>query len=317
MSRKQEELMVSGSQGGPGVEAYRRAERAFWDRYGLQPAERFIELESPSVTLRVVEAGSGDPVLFVGGTAGTGPYWAPLVAELSGFRCLMVDRPGFGLSGPIDYTEHAYGEVTADILSGVLEVLGIERTHVAGASIGDVWALRLAQRHPSRVDRVILFGGGPLVPEIPVPTIIRLIASPIGALMVRGQEKPKRVRSILRRSGHGASLDAGRIPEEYVDWRGALSRFTRTMPNERDMVRALVRGKAFRPGLVFEDDELAGIGHPVLMVYGSEDPVGWVEIWRRFAGRLPQGELHLVDGGGHFPWYDDPPGVGRRVREFL
>lgn len=76
-------------------------------------------------------------------------------------------------------------------------------------------------------------------------------------------------------------------------------------------------GKRFRPGLVFEDDQLARMDRPVLMVYGSRDPVGSVEIWRRFVARLPEGELHLVEGGGHFPWYDDPAGVGRRVADFL
>lgn len=36
-----------------------------------------------SVRLRVLEAGSGEPVLLV---HGTGPYWAPLVRERPGFE---------------------------------------------------------------------------------------------------------------------------------------------------------------------------------------------------------------------------------------
>jgi hypothetical protein len=31
-------------------------------------------------------------VLFVPGTAGTGPYWGSLVRALDGFRCLLLDR---------------------------------------------------------------------------------------------------------------------------------------------------------------------------------------------------------------------------------
>ena len=54
------------------IERYRRAERALWEHYGLAPTERFIDLESPRVRLRVLEVGSGEPVLFVPGTAGTG-----------------------------------------------------------------------------------------------------------------------------------------------------------------------------------------------------------------------------------------------------
>jgi hypothetical protein len=44
--------------------------------------------------------------------------------------------------------------------------------------------------------------------------------------MVRLPDKPARVRSILRQSGHGVSLDAGRIPDEFVDWRVAVGRET-------------------------------------------------------------------------------------------
>ena len=52
------------------VERYRRAERAFWDSYGLAAAERFVEVGSPPARLRVQELGSGAPVLFVNGTGG-------------------------------------------------------------------------------------------------------------------------------------------------------------------------------------------------------------------------------------------------------
>jgi hypothetical protein len=49
-------------------------------------------------------------------------------------------------------------------------------------------------------------GGGPIVPDVGVPGFIRLLASPAGALMVRVPDTPGRLRSILRQSGHGASL---------------------------------------------------------------------------------------------------------------
>ena len=41
-----------------GLERYRKAERTLWGRYGLEPMERFIELDAPVVRLRVLEIGS-------------------------------------------------------------------------------------------------------------------------------------------------------------------------------------------------------------------------------------------------------------------
>jgi hypothetical protein len=48
------------------------------------------------------------------------------------------------------------------------------------------------------------------------------------------------------------------------------------------MVRRVVGRGGYEPGFVLEDAEMATIGQPTLMVYGSADPVGSVDIWRRF-----------------------------------
>src|SRR5215213_4110426 len=240
------------------AERYRAAERKLWDHYGLRATERFVELRSPAVRLRVVEVGSGPPVVFVPGTGGTGPYWGALVRELPGCHCVMLDRPGWGLSSPINYTAAGYAHTAADVLSGVLDALELERVAVVGASIGDVWALRLAARHPERVASVALLGGGPIVAEASTPAIIRLIASPLGAIVVRLPANAGRLRGMLRQVGHGQSLDAGRIPNEYIDWRLAFEHETDSMRNERAMVRAIVSVRSgLRRGLPFEKSELA------------------------------------------------------------
>jgi pimeloyl-ACP methyl ester carboxylesterase len=305
---------IAAPQAGAPEQRYRRAERALWEHHGIEPAERFVD--AYGARLRVLEVGTGEPVLFVHGTGGPGT-WPSLVAELSGYRCLLLDRPGWGLSAPLDYSRHEYSRLVADLLSEVLGALGLDRAHVVGSSIGNNWALRLAERHPDRVGRVVMLGGGPLVDDVAPPVFIRLLASPLGRVIAALPQRPKMARAQLRGIGHGASLDAGRIPDVFFDWREALTRHTRSMPSERAMVRALVRGRSFRPGLTFGDADLAGIRAPALLVYGTEDPVGTIETWRRFTAALPRGELQLVDGAGHAPWFDDPGRVARELRRFL
>jgi hypothetical protein len=109
------------------IERYRETERAFWDHYGLEPTERFIDLDSPAVRLRGLEAGSGEPLLFVHGTAGGGPVRAALIRELN-------------------FSTRDYKGLAADVLRGVLDALGLDRAHVVGNSIGVVSALALAAR---------------------------------------------------------------------------------------------------------------------------------------------------------------------------
>jgi 2-hydroxy-6-oxonona-2,4-dienedioate hydrolase len=297
------------------IARYRAAETELWSRYGIHTTEHEIALDVPSVRIRVVEAGRGAPILFVPGTGGTGPYWAPLIKGLKTFRCLMVDRPGWGLSSPIQWQASTYGVTTAALLRGVLDRFALDRADVIGASIGNVWALRLAQHEPERVGRVVMLGGFPIA-EVPVPRFIRLLASPLGGLMVRMPTPPGAQRSQLEAIGHGPSLAAGRLGD-FVAWRTSFVRDTPSMRHERAMVKALIQGPRYRQGVIATNAELAEVRHPVRMVFGSTDPTGSVELWRQFTGRLPQGELEVLDGAGHMPWWDDEETVTRSIRSFL
>jgi len=310
-------MTSTASGGSTRAEGYQEAERRLWQHYDLRPAERFLDLAAPVARLRVLEVGSGDPVLFVHGTVGPGG-WASLIGKLPGFRSIVLDRPGWGLSSEVDFSGQDYGTLVAEILRGTLDALELERVHVVGGSIGNVWALRLAALHPSRVDRVVLLGAGPIRSDARVPGIIRLLASPAGAVMVRMPSNRSRLQSILQQSGHAPSLADGRIPEEFIDWRVRVERETDSMRHERDMVCAIVKGKSYRPGLTFADAELAAIRQPVLHIHGTADEtVGSPESWKRVADALPRGELHLVDGAGHMPWFDELDLVAAEVDRFL
>ena len=297
------------------IERYRAAERALWERFELQPTERFVELTEPRCRLRVVEVGSGAPVIFIPGTGGVGPYWAPLIKELAGFRCLLLDRPGWGLSSAIDYRGRNFGDLTAAILAGVMDRLGIRQVDLVGASVGATWALALASRRAASVGRVGLIGGMPWR-EVPIPRFFRILASPLGAVLVRLPLSAKATASQVAAVGHSESLADGRL-DGFVDWRVRLTRDTPSMRHERDMVKAYLGKPSWRPGFVPTDEELARVTQPVRMLFGSNDSTGSPDVWKRFVEALPHGELEVIEGAGHMPWWDAPERVGGSVRAFL
>jgi 2-hydroxy-6-oxonona-2,4-dienedioate hydrolase len=296
---------------------YRAAETRLWRAYGLDPVERHVRVGGSGARIRVQEVGSGEAILSVHGTGGSGAYFAPLLAALPGYRHLIVDRPGWVSSDPVDFCARAYGTIAAEMIRAVLDDASIDRVHLIGASIGDLWALRGALADPARVGRVVLLGGGPISPEIHVPPFIRLLRSPLGRVIVRLPERPGMFRRQLAGMGHGPSLAAGRIPEGFVDWHGVLTRETDWGRNERAMVRCIVDRRGFVDGLVPTMAELARLSAPVLMVVGALDPVGSPSIWQRFVTGLPAAELEVVPDAGHLVWLDDPVAVGRRIDRFL
>ena len=108
----------TGGAATPREERYRRV----WEHDRLQPRERVLELDRPPLRLRVLEVGTGSPVLFLPGSGGAGPGWAPLLAELDGYRCLLLDPPNSGLSSRLEYARRTYGEMIAEVLRGELRL---------------------------------------------------------------------------------------------------------------------------------------------------------------------------------------------------
>ena len=72
---------------GPRFEA---AERRLFDACGMQLASRRVRLADPPLTVRVLEAGDGPPLLLVHGSGMSASTWAPLLPHLSDHR---ADRP--------------------------------------------------------------------------------------------------------------------------------------------------------------------------------------------------------------------------------
>jgi pimeloyl-ACP methyl ester carboxylesterase len=85
---------------------------------------------------------------------------------------------------------------------------------------------RLVQAHPSRVDRLVLLGAGPLTSEVGVPPFIRLLRTPLGRIIARVPENRRMLGRQLAALGHATGGDASRIPEAFIDWHLAMSRET-------------------------------------------------------------------------------------------
>src|SRR4029453_1179858 len=125
------------------------------------------------------------------------------LSPLSGFRCLLFDRPGFALSSPVSYAAGSFGSTIADLQRDLLDALGIPIVDVVGHSIGGLFALRLASYYPTRVRRIVLLGGGPMTGAAGVPPIIRLVASPVGGIVVKLMATRGVTRGMIRANGHG------------------------------------------------------------------------------------------------------------------
>jgi pimeloyl-ACP methyl ester carboxylesterase len=99
--------------------------------------------------------GNGPPVTLIHGVGTWSDDWLDVIDRFGGrFRTLRYDLRSHGRSGkpPGDYAAADF----VDDLAFLLDHVGIEKTHLAGSSLGGLIAQAFALAHPDRVERLAL-----------------------------------------------------------------------------------------------------------------------------------------------------------------
>jgi 2-hydroxy-6-oxonona-2,4-dienedioate hydrolase len=303
---------------------YRAAEQRLWDSVGLAPSERRVHLRNLDVEVRVQEVGEGPPVVLIHGASNGGSSWANLVQGLTGFRCIMVDRPGCGLSNPMPGdagTAHvdAVKRAADLLLADLLDALALPTAHVMGTSFGGFFALRAAAAAPRRVRRVVLFSWSMGVPMDHTALVMRIAGIPgLGQVTGRIPVSRSSAKMMLRQIGLKGAIDSGKFDDMMLDWYVALLQHTPTLRNEiRSTPKIITPIKGLNQALLFTDEELSRISSPVHCFWGEDDPNGGAETAERFVARLPHATLELVADAGHAPWIDEPERASASTRAFL
>ena len=303
---------------------YRIAEGRLWNSFGLQPTERRVHLANLDVTVRVQEIGNGLPIVLIHGASVAGTSWVNLVQGLHGFRCIMLDRPGCGLSDPLPGDAGKAGiesvKRAGDLLiPDLLDALGLPMASVLGTSFGGFFALRAAAAAPERVSRVVLYSWSMGVPIDHTPLVMRFAGIPgIGQMTARLPVSRAGAKMMLRQVGLRGALESGKFNAEMLDWFLALLRFTPTLRNEiRATPKVITPVKGVNQAMLFTDGLLARVTSPTYCFWGEEDPYGGAETAKQFVARLPLCTLELVPHAGHAPWIDEPERATASTQAFL
>jgi pimeloyl-ACP methyl ester carboxylesterase len=290
--------------------AYRTVENRLFDDAGLDVNEASIPLDRLGGEARVLEAGEGDPVLFLSGGPDAGATWAFAAANTRSVRAILLDRPGTGLSPRPSRIPDV--DTVADYVSGltadVLDALDIDRVVIVGCSFGGYSALRSAVALPDRVRGVYLAGCPAFVPGWTAPRFFTMLRTPLVGRMVLGLPATRQSTLMsLRELGHRRSLAAGRIPPALIDWVHAWQRHTDTMKNDAAMICGLGTWLGgFDASLDLDEATLGSIGVPCHILVGTDDPVGSGNEAEHLASLMPDASVEVWPDAGHLPWYDDP-----------
>ena len=294
----------------------RQAETRLVARSGLQPEESFVDLSSAEVRLRVLSAGTGPSLVILHGVTLAAAVWAPLLAELPGYRAHLVELPGHGLSGPAAYRPGAVRDHTLGLMDDLFDALGLTTVPVVGHSLGGMFALWHAAARPGRIASLVAIGA----PAVALPgAVVRMPLSPLtvpvlGEAVLRAPTPRPAYRRLL---GLGLSpAAAAAAPDELLD----VLRLAARRPANARTVAALMHAidgfRRPRADSVMTDAELGQITAPTMFCWGISDPFLTPSQARPAIAKIPGAVLHEVPGG-HGPWLEDPAGCAKLVTSHL
>ena len=275
---------------------------AEWIEWNLDPTwSRFVQVAGhDGVTRRwhVLDTAPSEPVatvLCVHGNPTWGYAWASFLRRFGAtHRVIAVDQLGMGYSERTSQRRYATRVTDLDDVIGALDVDPDLPLFLAAHDWGGAIALGWAVDHVDRLAGMILCNTGIAVPEgRSAPAVIRLAAS-AGMLELVCHGTPMFVEGTIRLSGDrlsAADRAAFRAPYKGAQSRVAIADFVGDIP--------LKPGHPSERSIAAVADRLGEITVPVLLAWGSRDPVFNDDFAADLAARLPDTVLHRFPAANH------------------
>ncbi|SEG90615.1 4,5:9,10-diseco-3-hydroxy-5,9,17-trioxoandrosta-1(10),2-diene-4-oate hydrolase [Actinacidiphila yanglinensis] len=257
-------------------------------------------LELGGSRLGYTEVGVGRPVVWLHGSGPGATGMSNFGGNLAAFgeyRNIVLDLPGWG-SSPRPETDEPLIFHAAEQVCRALTALGIERAHLVGNSYGGAVAMRVAMRHPERVDRLVLMAPGGVLPADAPPWPVGL--DRLFAYMAAPEPSREAMAEFVRLMVFDETL----ATESLVDERYASS--LRAHPE-----------LPIPPNFGDLTPDLGLVAAPTLLVWGREDqtvPLAWAD---RILAGIPDAELRVLPHCRHWVQYERAAEFNHIVREFL
>lgn len=270
--------------------------------------------EANGIEIEYESFGSEDDetILLIMGLGAQLTQWPVELCEAlaaRGYRVIRYDNRDAGLSSRIErdrafvwsdalfslmegkpaFVAYSLSDMAADAV-GLMDALGIDKAHIAGASMGGMVAQHVAAEYPERtlsLASIMSSSGNPMLPA-PRPRVLGLFLSPspaghdTGAIVARGVKTYE-------------TIGSPGFPTDEVTLRDWVM---------RDATRAYYPAGVVRQMAAVMTDgdrrpKLRTIRVPAVVLHGADDPLVPVAAGIDTAENIEGAELRIVDGMGH------------------
>jgi 2-hydroxy-6-oxonona-2,4-dienedioate hydrolase len=281
------------------------------DFMGIEMAQKFIDIRG--IRTRVLEAGEGEPLIFLHGTGGHAEAYARnIAAHAKHFHVYAVDMVGHG------YTDAPELEYTIDDfvahLGDCLDTLGVEKAMLSGESLGAMVSAWYAIRYPGRVKKLVLNTG------------MLMSRTPQGRQQLTDlMERSKKAAGSLTRESVRTRMEwlmndpKKSLTDEIVEARYAIYSQPGRAPVMARIARSIVGGLLNDQWVSrwSEAHHMRGIQCPTLVVWSGHNPGLNAERAAVGAKEIPNHRFAVLQDSGHWPQWEQAGEFNRLHIDFL
>jgi len=226
--------------------------------------------------------GKGTPLVLLHGFPLDHHLWDEVIPLLEDtFDLILPDLRGFGGSSTVD-SFYAMEDYAQD-LAGLLDQLGIQKTAIAGHSMGGYVALAFVRLFPERVR-----GLGLISSQLPADSTER---------------KEGRYKSAAEVAEHGIGSVVETMTPKFTSDK-KLQAFARASMEQQQPAAYISALKAMAER-VDSTPLLSSFLFPVVLIHGDADALIPIDRAREVKTALPQAHLVEIRGAGHMPMMED------------
>ncbi len=274
---------------------------------------KFARIKEGNLDLQVHynDAGNGSEVVFMLHGSGPGASgWSNFHRNVdafvdAGYRVILLDSPGWNKSDPIVIREGFRAEVNAAAVKGLMDVLGIEKAHLIGNSMGGHNSVAFALAYPNRIGKLIVMGGGMpgLSNFMPMPTEgIKLLS---GLYRNPTPENLKKMLDVF-------VYDPSALTPDLIQ-----GRFDNMMKNRHHLENFVISQDA-NPRMAPDFSvRLGEIKVPALITWGRDDRFVPMDTGLRLLWALPDADMFIFNRCGHWAQWEHADKFNRLVINFL
>jgi len=248
-----------------------------------------------------LEGGKGPPILLLHGYSGNKDNWTRFAVYLTkDYHLVIPDIPGYGESSMIEESSYDLSNQISR-LHKFAQAIGLKKFHVAGNSMGGLFAGTYAVRYPAEIISVGLFDAAG-VKSLEKSIVMHMMEKDENLLVLKDSNDLPRLMSLFF-----ANLPSVPYPLEKVFIKTALTN-RKFYEKER---------KELLPDFYSLEKELPNIKAQTLILWGDQDKVLDVSSVPVFEKGIKNHKTVIIKDCGHVPMLEKPQETATHYRDFI